>query len=178
VNGDGDAGILMESSNEPAKMLEVAQNTDRITIVVFHPLANDVMASVSADYVIRVWDIQTGSVTIQLDPHPDQVTDHHHNLYNKIEIQISFLFLRFSEWRGVRADRISPRCARMVRCAYSSPVPAGRPFVKVPDPMASKALVLPGPWTGNFSWSPVLTSKTTKNFKTFLNSFFNFYSGW
>lgn len=91
MNGDGDAGILMESSNEPAKMLEVAQNTDRITIVVFHPLANDVMASVSADYVIRVWDIQTGSVTIQLDPHPDQVTDHHHhNLCNKIGIQISF----------------------------------------------------------------------------------------
>ena len=54
-------------------MLEVAQNTDRITIVVFHPLASDVLASVSADYVIRVWDIQKGAVTIQLEPHPDQV---------------------------------------------------------------------------------------------------------
>lgn len=73
VNGDGDGGILMESSNEPMKMLEVAQNTDRITIVVFHPLAADVIASVSADYVIRVWNIQTGAVTIQLEPHPDQV---------------------------------------------------------------------------------------------------------
>lgn len=64
----------MESSNEPTKMLEVAQNTDRITVVVFHPLAADVMASVSADYVIRIWDIGTGAVTIQLEPHPDQVT--------------------------------------------------------------------------------------------------------
>jgi hypothetical protein len=67
VNGDRDAGILMESSNEPAKMLKVAQNTDRITILVFHLLAADVIASFPADYVIRVWDIQTGSVTIQLD---------------------------------------------------------------------------------------------------------------
>jgi hypothetical protein len=50
-----------------------------------------VMASVSADYVIRVWDIQTGIVTIQLDPHPDQVTTTtNDNLYNKIGIQISF----------------------------------------------------------------------------------------
>lgn len=71
VNGDG--GILMESSNEPTKMLEVAQNTDRITVVVFHPLAADVMASVSADYVIRIWDIESGAVTVQLEPHPDQV---------------------------------------------------------------------------------------------------------
>ena len=63
----------MESSNEPMKMLEVTQNTDRITIVVFHPLAADVIASVSADYVIRVWNIQTEAVTIQLEPHPDQV---------------------------------------------------------------------------------------------------------
>lgn len=72
VNGDG--GILMESSNEPTKMLEVAQNTDRITVVVFHPLAADVMASVSADYVIRIWDTESGAVTVQLEPHPDQVT--------------------------------------------------------------------------------------------------------
>ena len=156
----------MESSNEPAKMLEVAQNTDRITIVVFHPLANDVIASVSADYVIRVWHIQSGDVTIQLDPHPDQVwTDLNHIFLD----QISFFFFkllfnylkikRFLAWRGVRADRISPRCAKMERFEFSSHVPVERPFVKVPDPMASKALVLPGPWTGNFSWSPVLTSK-------------------
>lgn len=73
MKGDGIGGVLMESSNEPTKMLEVAQNTDRITIVVFHPLASDVLASVSADYVIRIWDIQSGAVTIQLEPHPDQV---------------------------------------------------------------------------------------------------------
>jgi hypothetical protein len=67
----------------------------------------------------------------------------------------------------------------MARCAYLSHVPAGRPFVKVPDPMASKALVLPGPWTANFSWSPVLTSKTKKlqNFLKFILLTF-FLGGW
>lgn len=63
----------MESSNEPTKMLEVAQSTDRITIVTFHPLASDVLASASADYTIRIWDAQSGAVVIQLEPHPDQV---------------------------------------------------------------------------------------------------------
>ena len=63
------------------------------------------------------------------------------------------------ECRGVHADRTSPRCAKMERCAFLSHVPVKRPFVKVPDLMASKALVLPGLLTGNFSWSPDLTSK-------------------
>lgn len=63
----------MESSNEPSQILEVTHNTDRITVVQYHPLAEDVIASVSADYVIRVWNTQTATVVIQLDAHPDQV---------------------------------------------------------------------------------------------------------
>lgn len=66
-------GDTFESSNEPSKLLEVPNNTDRITAIQFHPLASDVLASVSADYVIRVWDVGTGSVVIELGAHPDQV---------------------------------------------------------------------------------------------------------
>lgn len=73
-SGDGPtSAIAMESSNEPALMLQVAGSTDRVTIVQFHPLAKDVVASASADLVIRVWNLSSGAVTFQLDPHPDQV---------------------------------------------------------------------------------------------------------
>ena len=51
-----------------------AQNTNPTNILVFHPQSTDLFASIDADDVIRVWDIQTGSVTIKLEPHPDQVT--------------------------------------------------------------------------------------------------------
>jgi len=73
VQGDGIGGVLMESSNEPSRVLEVAHNTDRVTIVQYHPIAADVVASVSADYVIRVWNVQTAACLIQLEAHPDQV---------------------------------------------------------------------------------------------------------
>ena len=65
--------VVMESSNEPWKILEVAQSMDRMTIVQFHPLAENVIASVSTDYVIRVWNTQSATVMVQLDGHPDQV---------------------------------------------------------------------------------------------------------
>jgi WD40 repeat protein len=51
-----------------------AQNTNPTNILVFHPQSTDLFAPVDADDVIRVWEIQTGSVTIKLEPHPDQVT--------------------------------------------------------------------------------------------------------
>ena len=70
VKGDG---ALMESTNEPCKILEVPQNTDRITIIQFHPSASDILASVSADFVIRVWDVESAAPLIQLEAHPDQV---------------------------------------------------------------------------------------------------------
>ena len=63
----------MESSNEPSKTLQVDNNTDRVTVVQYHPLAADVIATVSADYVIRVWNVQTKACVIQIEAHPDQV---------------------------------------------------------------------------------------------------------
>lgn len=74
VKDNGASGVLMESSNEPSKTLQIVSNTDRVTIVQFHPLAADVIATVSADYVIRVWNVQTKACVIQLEAHPDQVT--------------------------------------------------------------------------------------------------------
>lgn len=73
VKDNGASGVLMESSNEPSKALQVPNNTDRVTVVQYHPLAADVIATVSADYVIRVWNVQTGDCAIQLEAHPDQV---------------------------------------------------------------------------------------------------------
>ncbi|EFX77945.1 hypothetical protein DAPPUDRAFT_320798 [Daphnia pulex] len=51
-----------------------AQNTNPTNILVFNPQSTDLFASVDADDVIRVWDIKNGSVTIKLEPHPDQMT--------------------------------------------------------------------------------------------------------
>lgn len=65
--------VAMESSNEPAAILQVPGSTDRVTVIQFHPLASDVAASVSADLVIRIWDLTTCSVAFQLEAHPDQV---------------------------------------------------------------------------------------------------------
>jgi len=73
IKDDGANGVLMESSNEPSKTLQVDNNTDRVTVVQYHPLAADVIATVSADYVIRVWNVQTKACVIQLEAHPDQV---------------------------------------------------------------------------------------------------------
>ena len=68
--------VAMESSNEPLKIFQVGGSTDRITVVQFHPLASDVLASVSADYVVRVWNLgaESGSgPVLEMEPHPDQV---------------------------------------------------------------------------------------------------------
>ena len=72
-------GDMLESSNEPTTILSVPGSTDRITAIQFHPLAKAVLASVSADYVLRVWDASgtaaDDALTIlaQMEPHPDQV---------------------------------------------------------------------------------------------------------
>ena len=91
VQGDGIGGVLMESSNEPSRVLEVAHNTDRVTIVQYHPIAADVVASVSADYVIRVWNVQTAACLIQLEAHPDQVIF----TFKTKNFKFFFLFLKF-----------------------------------------------------------------------------------
>jgi len=72
-NGGAGSGVVMESSNEPWKMLEVAHSTERVTIVQFHPLASDVLASASADYVIRVWNVESALAVVQLEAHSEQV---------------------------------------------------------------------------------------------------------
>nr|XP_018900731.1 PREDICTED: coronin-7 isoform X1 [Bemisia tabaci]XP_018900732.1 PREDICTED: coronin-7 isoform X1 [Bemisia tabaci] len=64
-------GGLQEPTNSPKHSFSC--NSDKIFSVKFHPLAENVMATVSHDLMIRVWDLESYTVVHTLKGHQDQV---------------------------------------------------------------------------------------------------------
>lgn len=48
-------------------------HTHRVTIVKFHPTANNILVSASLDFTIRVWDLNESIEIGALEGHTDQV---------------------------------------------------------------------------------------------------------
>lgn len=56
---------------QPTKML--SGHSRKVGHILFHPVAQDVLASSSLDYTVRLWNVETGENSITLK-HPDMVT--------------------------------------------------------------------------------------------------------
>ncbi|CCK69073.1 coronin KNAG_0B06450 [Huiozyma naganishii CBS 8797] len=56
---------------KPVKML--AGHSRKVGHVLYHPLAQDILASSSLDYTVKIWNVETGEVLFTLK-HPDMVT--------------------------------------------------------------------------------------------------------
>lgn len=74
VDDDGNAKDILE----PTKVL--AGHTKKVGHVEFHPCAENVLASCSLDYSVKIWNLETGEAVITL-PHSDLVTSFSFN-YN------------------------------------------------------------------------------------------------
>ncbi|XP_035892936.1 coronin-7 isoform X3 [Anopheles stephensi] len=65
------AGGLTEPTNEPEALL--VAHTDKIYIMRFHPLAQNVLLTASTDMVMKLWDLATMTEKYSLHGHTDQI---------------------------------------------------------------------------------------------------------
>ncbi|XP_049299985.1 coronin-7 isoform X2 [Anopheles funestus] len=65
------AGGLTESTNEPEALL--VAHTDKIYIMRFHPLAQNVLLTASTDMVMKLWDLVEMKEKYSLHGHTDQI---------------------------------------------------------------------------------------------------------
>lgn len=62
---------LVESTNTPHQ--EICAHSDKIYCIKFHPLAKDVLVTVSCDMTIKIWNLSTLKAECWLKGHTDQI---------------------------------------------------------------------------------------------------------
>lgn len=63
------AGGLTQDIKDP--LVTLTGHTKRITGLNFHPTANNILLSTSADYTARIWDVTKGESALELTGHSD-----------------------------------------------------------------------------------------------------------
>lgn len=61
----------LEGQNSPNESLKA--HSDKVSIVLFHPLARDILATASYDLSVKVWDLSTKQLCLTLKGHSDQI---------------------------------------------------------------------------------------------------------
>lgn len=61
------------TSNLTDPLVDLAGHNKKVTLLRFHPTANNVLASVGADYSVKLWDIEKGGEMITNDSVHEQL---------------------------------------------------------------------------------------------------------
>lgn len=64
-------GGLTTTITDP--LVDLAGHSKKVTLLRFHPTANNVLASVGADYTVKLWDIEKGGEMITCEGVHDQL---------------------------------------------------------------------------------------------------------